>query len=198
MSDKLKNVSHFGDDYSQSQLASGWTTLPPIVDAPAQDKQKTERPKSGSSMVSVESHQIKPSNYEITAKLNRKQSESPDREYKLPDDFTTKVEEIAKLKAELEALRGSLHKVIYLFKLYARYLFFLLMKKINTIFKESHKRQHVEQLTLNLDSEIEKLKKSIQNSLDHNKMNKEDIAVKLTNYNFIPTICLLKINFEKL
>jgi hypothetical protein len=101
MSDKLKDMSQFADDYTQSQPAFGWTALPPIVDAP--DTKKIDRPKSVSSIASADSLQPKSVNYESMGKSSK--------DFKLPDDFMAKVEEIARLRAELDALRGSLHKV---------------------------------------------------------------------------------------
>ena len=68
MVDKLKNTSQYGDrhlidDNSQSEPVFTWPILPPIVDA--QENLRTQRPKSAksvSSVVSVDSIQIKSTN----------------------------------------------------------------------------------------------------------------------------------------
>jgi hypothetical protein len=121
MVDKLKNISQYGDrnlidDNNQSEPVFTWPILPPIVDV--QENLRTQRPKSAksvNSVVSVDSIQIKSTNhddYSKTTKSNKKGLDSSNKEFKLPEDFTEKVEEIARMKSELDILRESLNKVI--------------------------------------------------------------------------------------
>jgi len=93
----------------------------------------------------------------------------------LPDDLAQKLDELKKIKADLEELKNNFSNVR---KKNLRWTIYVLVYTIINYLKETNKRMQLESLLNGINNELDKIRNSIKECLRNTQLNKDDIAVR--------------------
>ena len=93
----------------------------------------------------------------------------------MPDDLAQKLDELKKIKADLEELKNNFSNVR---KKNLRWTIYVLVYTIINYLKETNKRMQLESLLNGINNELDKIRNSIKECLRNTQLNKDDIAVR--------------------